>query len=93
LDFLSLFCEERGSHVDFDASLVNGVILPFDGGVSASNGSPTFLHCLVKAKDFKVCRSFVLVGERRPQSAHLRSGGMSHLGRLSGGEADYACSG
>lgn len=55
--------------------------------------SPTFLHCLVKAKDFQVCRSFVFVGERRPQLAHLRSGGMSHLGRLSGGEADYVCSG
>jgi len=30
-------------HVDFDASFVNGVMLPVDGGLSASNGQRNFL--------------------------------------------------
>ena len=31
-----------------DAAFINGVVLPDDGGVSASNGQPNFLSLLVK---------------------------------------------
>ena len=31
-----------------DAAFINGVVLPVDGGVSASNGQPNFLSLLVK---------------------------------------------